>query len=363
MSTPFTGSYTLNDVQFLLKPMVMQDTPIEIKEALIQSGAKHYSQMLTHESLPPEHYLPLFYQALDLNQQRMAEHVLILAQRIMETRPHGITLVSLARAGTPVGVLLKHVLSRYFNSEVSHYSISILRDVGIDQNALRYILQSHAPESLVFVDGWTGKGVIARQLAASLQAFAMTDGVMIPAELYVLADLSGSAAMAATSEDYLIPSCILNATVSGLVSRSIYAPETADVGDFHGCVYYREFESQDLSRYFIDTLLAAVEVAHQGSYKLASGDYDRLHLQAISQVLLHWISERYGISQYNYVKPGIGEATRVLLRREARVLLLKDLECESTRHLRYLAEARTIPVDVFPDLPYLAVALIKELHL
>lgn len=364
MMTPFTGSYTSDDVQFLLKPMVLQDTPIDIKEALIQSGAKHYSQMLTHESLPPEHYLPLFYQALELNKQRMAEHVLILAQRIMETRQHGITLVSLARAGTPIGVLLKHVLSRYFNSEVSHYSISILRDVGIDQNALRHILQSHAPESLVFVDGWTGKGVIARQLATSLQGFAETDGVMIPAELYVLADLSGSAAMAATSEDYLIPSCILNATVSGLVSRSIYDPETTGVDDFHGCVYYCEFEPQDLSRYFIDTLLTAVELVHQKpKYKLASGDYDRLHLQAISQGLLHWISERYGISQYNYVKPGIGEATRVLLRREARVLLLKDLECESTRHLRYLAEARAIPVDIFPDLPYLAVALIKELHL
>jgi len=113
MTIPFTGSYSLDDVQFLLKPMAMQDTPVHIKEALIQSGKKHYSQMLTHESLPPEHYLPLFYQAMDLNQQRMAGHLLVLAKRILDTRPHGITLVSLARAGTPVGVLLKHVLKRH----------------------------------------------------------------------------------------------------------------------------------------------------------------------------------------------------------------------------------------------------------
>ena len=92
-----------DDVQFLLKPMTMPDTPVHIKEALIQSGKKHYSEMLTHESLPPDDYLPLFYRAMTLNQDRMAEHLLLLAEGILATRPQGITLVSLARAGTPVG--------------------------------------------------------------------------------------------------------------------------------------------------------------------------------------------------------------------------------------------------------------------
>ncbi|WP_333878881.1 cysteine protease StiP family protein [Methylobacter sp.] len=363
MTNPFTGSYSTDDVQFLLRPMAMPDTPVHIKETLIQSGQKHYSQMLTHESVPSENYLQLFYQAMALNQQRMAEHLLVLAKRILDTRPDGVTLVSLARAGTPVGVLLKHVLKRHFNTEAKHYSISILRDVGIDQNALRHILRNHAPESLVFVDGWTGKGVIAQQLNTSLQAFAVTDGVTIPAELYVLADLSGSAAVAACSEDYLIPSCILNATVSGLVSRSVYDPQLAAPTDFHGCVYYRQFEQHDLSRYFIDTMLACVEHAWQecqGGFESCS--HDRLQLQGISQALLNWVSERYCIGQHNYIKPGIGEATRVLLRREAQILLLQDLDCEATQHLRWLAESRSIPIDVVTDLPYRAVALIKRLH-
>lgn len=363
MIIPFTGSYTTDDVQFLLKPMVMQDTPISIKEALIQSGKKHYSQMLSHESLPTDYYVQLFYQALNLNQQRMAEHLLVLAQRILETRANGITLISLARAGTPVGVLLKHVLRRHFNTEVQHYSISIIRDVGIDPNALRYILKNHTPESLVFVDGWTGKGVIATQLTTSLQDFFSSDEVLIPAELYVLADLAGSATVAATTEDYLIPSCILNATVSGLVSRSIYEPDSAGADDFHGCVYYRQFEKHDLSRYFIDTMLSSIELVRQ-KYKdrLVIRAYDRLQLQGISRSLLDWITAHYGIKQYNYIKPGIGEATRVLLRREARILLLQDLACESTLHLRYLAESRSIPIHIFPDLPYKAVALIKEMQ-
>jgi hypothetical protein len=364
MTIPFTGSYNADDVQFLLRPIAMPDTPVDIKEALIQSGQKHYSQMLTHESLPSENYLQLFYQAMDLNQQQMAEHLLILAERIVATRPHGITLVSLARAGTPVGVLLKHVLKRYFNSEASHYSISIIRDVGIDQNALRHILQNHAPESLVFVDGWTGKGIIARQLAASLLAFAVTDGVTIPAQLYVLTDLSGSAAFAASSDDYLIPSCILNATVSGLISRSVYDPDTAAPDDFHGCVYYRQFEQHDLSRYFIDTLLACVDHAWQEfEGKFGTFSHDRLQLQTISQALLRRIADHYAVKEFNYIKPGIGEATRVLLRREARVLLLQNLDCEATRHLRWLAESRSIPIDIFTDLPYRAVALINEIPL
>ncbi len=363
--TPFTGSYTADDVQFLLKPVTLPDTPVHIKEALIQSGEKHYSQMLTHESLPPDDYLPLFYQAMTLNQDRLAEHILLLAKGILAARPNGITLVSLARAGTPVGVLLKHVLKRYFNVQAEHYSISILRDVGMDQNALRFILQDQAHKSLVFVDAWTAKGVIARQLTSSLKAFANSDGIYIPAELFVLTDLSGCAAVAASSEDYLIPSSILNATVSGLVSRSLYDKNNAGPNDFHGCLYYRQFEEHDLSRYFIDAILGRVDIIwqnlasqHQNPIKL-----NLQQLQAISQQFLQWIASRYGITHHNYIKPGIGEATRVLLRREAKLLLLQDLDSEATRHLRWLAEFKSVPIAVITDLPYRAAALIKEINI
>ncbi|HEY5141379.1 MAG TPA: RNA-binding protein, partial [Methylococcales bacterium] len=69
-----------------------------------------------------------------------------------------------------------------------------------------------------------------------------------------------------------------------------------------------------------------------------------------------------GITHHNYIKPGIGEATRVLLRREARLLLLQDLDSEATLHLRWLAVSKSIPVTVFKDLPYRAVAIIKEIE-
>jgi Phosphoribosyl transferase (PRTase)/PELOTA RNA binding domain len=214
----------------------------------------------------------------------------------------------------------------------------------------------------VFVDGWTGTGVIARQLTASLAEFAASDGVTIPAELYVLTDLSGSAAVAASCEDYLIPSSVLNSTVSGLVSRSVYDPQSLEARDFHGCVYYQDFADQDLSAYFIETIMASVaRVWQQGDIKPPV--INRQHLQDISLSLLQWLTEHYGVSHANYIKPGIGEATRVLLRREARHLLLRDLNSEATRHLRWLAESKSIPIAVFSELPYQAVALIKELQL
>jgi hypothetical protein len=362
MKVPFTGSYSAADVEFLLTPIEMEDTPVAVKEAMIQSGRRHYSEMLTHESLPSEAYLQLFHDALALNGRRMAEHLLALAKRIDQLRREHITLISLARAGTPVGVLLKHVLQRHFDRKAAHYSISILRDKGIDQNALRYILQRHSPESLVFVDGWTGKGVIAQQLAASLDDFAFSDGIRIPADLFVLTDLSGTAAVAASNEDYLIPSCVLNATVSGLVSRSIWRQSIAGAAAFHCCLYYKEFEAYDLSRFFIDAMLKQADEAYR-EYGIAAPEmqFDRKALKAASLEFLQTVAQQYDLSHYNYIKPGIGEATRVLLRREAGRLLLRNAASEATRHLLWLAESKSIPIEVRKDLPYCAAALIKEI--
>jgi hypothetical protein len=104
-------------------------------------------------------------------------------------------------------------------------------------------------------------------------------------------------------------------------------------------------------------------IRHVSGGRLEARSNNRHQLQTISRQFLHWVAERYGIAQHNYIKPGIGEATRVLLRREAKLLLLQDLDSEATLHLRWLAESRSIPIAVFKDLPYRAVALIKEIEL
>ena len=78
-------------------------------------------------------------------------------------------LVSLARAGTPVGVLMRRWAQHRHGLDLPHYAVSIVRGRGIDANALRWLAAHHDPADVVFVDGWTGKGAITRELAAALE--------------------------------------------------------------------------------------------------------------------------------------------------------------------------------------------------
>lgn len=365
----FSGSYHAHDVQFLLKQLPLWDfTQVSDKERLIQSGARHYSEMLSPESLPSKRYLQIFKDACAANSAKMASDCLTLAAIIQDqkqldaTSKPKITLVSLARAGTPIGVILKKILAELFHCEVMHYSISIIRDRGIDACALQHILsQGHASESIVFVDGWTGKGVISSELKSSVAAFNREHDTAIDSGLYVLSDLAGSAAYAATCDDYLIPSSILNATVSGLVSRSIL---NASIGesDFHGCVYYEQFVEQDQSRSFA---LGIFDIAKQLHRKHAQEQVTMLAIDAqtaaaVSQACIANAMRKYGIGDINLIKPGIGEATRVLLRRVPELLVLKNRDAIDVRHLLVLAQEKNVAIEVDEELPYQALSIIRS---
>jgi hypothetical protein len=355
----FCGSYRKDDVAFLLKRLPQQPfVDIASKERLIQSGARHYSEMLSPEALPSARYMQVFQDAFDANRQQMARDCLSLVALIAQRRTGPITLVSLVRAGTPVGVILKHLLQRVIGRQVVHYSVSIIRDRGIDQVALQHILdQGHAPESIVFIDGWTGKGVISRVLEQAVNDFNQRNDVAIDNGLYVLSDLAGTAACAASSSDYLIPSSILNATVSGLVSRSVLN-ESIGPADFHGCVYYDAFEAHDQSRAFADGLIAdgVRQAEHSGIAQVTP--IDRAQVAAISTAFLHATMAQYGINDVNLVKPGIGEATRVLLRRVPRLLILRNPDAPDVAHLKLLAAEKSVPLIIDANLPYQAVSLI-----
>lgn len=359
----FSGSYDPADVIFLLKRVQIEPTPVEVKERLIQSGQRHYSEMLSAEQLPSPVYLNVFHEALARQQERFARHLLILAQLIAAARSGPIVLVSLARAGTPIGVLLTRILRRLLGREVQHYSVSIIRDRDIDRVALRYILSRHASASVCFVDGWTGKGVIAGELCESIAAFNEEYEEELDDGLYAVADLCGAAAAAATSEDYLIPSSVLGCTISGLISRSIFNAELIGPDDFHGCVYYEEFAAEDLSRWFVDHVMAEAERlwTMQGPPAIrAVTAEERAQLVCLNEGFLHTALSRYRLRNINHIKPGIGESTRVLLRRVPDRLLLRDPNAGDVAHLLVLAEEKRVPIDIEPTLPYQAVALIRE---
>jgi hypothetical protein len=360
----FSGSYAPEDVAFLLRPVRIEPTPTAEKERLIQSGARHYSELLAMERVPGEAYLDLYHQALNANADRMAADVANLARRLDERWPRGeIVLVSLARAGTPLGVLLRRALARLRAAAPPHYSVSIIRDRGIDAAALDHIRAAHDQGRIVFVDGWTGKGAIARELRRSVARYNRRCGANVPARLAVLADLAGAARFAATAEDYLIPSSVLNAVVSGLVSRTVLRDDLMGSGGFHACRYYAEWAEHDLSRAFVDLLSARVDGWLEAP-RLIPVRWDsalRGALRRRSAAFVREMMARYGLRDENRVKPGIGESVRALLRRLPDRLLLRDADGPDVQPLLYLAGEAGIPVEVHPALPYRATVIIQSL--
>jgi hypothetical protein len=355
-----SGSYHPEDVTFLLKRVHVEPADVAEKERLIQTGRRHYSEMIGREAPPSAAYLRVFHEALARGKARFARDLLALARHVAAARPDDIAVVSLARAGTPVGVLLRRALVRLLGRDATHYSVSIIRDRGIDEVALRHVLSRHPAGSVVFVDGWTGKGVIARELRGAITRFNARPGTALDPGLYAVADLCGAAAFAPSDEDYLIPSSVLGATVSGLVSRSILNDAVVGPGDFHGCLYCEELAPHDLSRWFVDEVFTEVE-RHAGDPwpVLALCRTDRRRLT--SENFLADMRQRFGVRDVNHVKPGIGEATRVLLRRVPGRLLLRDPASPDVIHLALLAREKGVPITVDPSLPYAAAALIKEL--
>jgi hypothetical protein len=358
---PFSGSYATADVEFLLKTLELAPVEdIEEKERLIQSGKKHYSEMIGVEQQPDQTYLELFHQSMESNLAQMGEDLYWITRKIREARnSEELAIVSLARAGTPIGVGIKRLLEAEFNTSAKHYSISIIRDRGIDEQALRHITARHSPESMVVVDGWTGKGAIATELHASMSRLTEPPLQRIPKELYVLCDLGGVSTDCGSTEDYLIPSAILNSTVSGLVSRTILN-ELIGPSDFHGCLYYKELESRDLSRWFIERLLDKVTTDLPRLREAKCPKFEAIVVRKRMSDWLEKLRKDYGIQNSNLIKPGICESTRALLRRSARLLLVQDRCNRNTNHLVHLAVKNNIPIEVRGDMPFMATVLIRS---
>lgn len=363
-------SYDQNDVIVLLKDLtsVMQPMSVDDRERLIQSGA-HYSSMLPKEELPTAEYLELYKTAVTRHSQQIAQMIAALAGSITKStsKNHHPVIVSLARAGIPIGILLKRFISRYLNCTCSHYAISIVRGKGIDNNAMEYIYSKEidtgnaTPADIFFVDGWTGKGAIHDQLVDAVNLLIAKDVKWygLHSDLYVLADPANITSHCGTHSDLLLPTACLNSIVSGLISRSILN-EYVDVnaGDFHGAVYFSEFESKDMSNAFINDVSSQFAV-------LSDIVEAKSHLGEAGISVVRRICDSYDISDYFKVKPGIGETTRVLLRRIPWAVLLSDKAEESDPDLQHIfALCKSKGVKILPyDLgSYKVCGIIKELN-
>lgn len=350
------GSYSSDDVLFLLKDIT--DSSLELsteqREKAIQSGT-HYSEMLPIEQVPNEKYMNLFYETLAESKQGIAKSIGSMAEQILHVKGKKVVLVSLARGGTPIGILAKRYLKEKYNIEVAHYSISIMRGRGLDFNAIKYILKHHEAKDIQFVDGWTGKGAITKELRESLAEFENLYNVSISPELAVLADSAFCATIRGTGKDIVIPSSFLNATVSGLISRTVLNESYIGKEDFHGVKVYWEMEEVDVSNFFIDEISALFP-----SIALDENTNKELNHEDIMQDIRKIMIE-FDLNSENLVKPGIGEATRVLLRRIPYKILVKDKNLPELKHILLLAEEKGVEVVEYNLMNHLCCGIIKQL--
>lgn len=359
------GSYPASDVTFLLKDLsdVSLERGTAEREEAIQSGV-HYSEMLPVEYQPTEQYIELFHETLQHTAKKVALAVAVVSEMIVAQRGTANTvLVSLARAGTPIGVLIKRYILERYEADLPHYSISIIRGKGIDENAVLYMLQQHGSDAeLQFIDGWTGKGAIRQVLIEACESMYSKYGITLNDDLAVLADPGYCSGTFGTREDYLIPSACLNSTVSGLMSRTVLRDDLIGPEEFHGAKFYKEWLENDLSVVFVEAVTPYFrEVAAEG-LKLAEemqADPPEITWQGLADI--RSIQETFGIDNINLVKPGVGETTRVLLRRVPWKILVDRLDNPNLRHILLLAGDRGVPVEVFPGLTYSCCGIIKPL--
>lgn len=344
------SSYSEEDVILLLKDITGLVSPqsTEEREKLIQSG-KHYSEMLPIEYVPTEKYMKVYYEALESYSKTVAEAVGKLSDKIIENKGREVVLVSLARAGIPIGILVKRYIRYKYSIDVPHYSISIIRGRGIDDNAMKFLLGKYRPEQLLFVDGWIGKGAILNELKKDIKAYKG-----VSSDIAVIADPANVTELCGTHEDILIPSSCLNSTVSGLVSRTFLRSDIIGKDDFHGAVYYGELADSDLSYDFINAIEKEFSMENNDDGIVIEG-------QGIDEV--REIGKVFGVDDINLIKPGIGEATRVLLRRVPWKVLIDQRYKGDPQlgHLVRLAEEKNVPVEYYPLTHYKCCGIIKKI--
>lgn len=375
MQQHFSGSYLPSDVHFLLKVLDksnIANTNVQEKEQLIQTGQRHYSDMLTLETAPSNTHQQLFLKALAQHKQRMANDIYAIANTLqqhfltMVNHDKPLILLSLVRAGLPVGVLLQRIFSDIkLNCPLpsQHFGISIIRERGLDKTALQWVLDNFPHSPIVFVDGWTGKGAIYQELKKSLSEFYNTNhpyftnffhtGGHIP--LVTLSDPAGVAWLCASTDDWLMPASLLNSTVSGLISRTLFAKNT---DEFHGCIFYDNLKDFDNSLLFIDNILQTI--------KENPNAYQYLNFQETptfrTQLVINSLATERHIDNLNRIKPTIAEATRAVLRREPECVLLQTTDNPDTSLLRHLCTQKNIAIQVVGDTisPYQAITIIKQ---
>ena len=306
------------------------------------------------EYQPTADYLTTVRALLASSADRVALLCATLAELILNRHGQELVIVSIARAGTPVGVLLKRWIRYCHGQAVPHYSVSVANGAGLDVNAVNWLCRRHDPGSLQFVDAWTSKGTISNILKSAVSELHIPG---LDPSLAVLADIASCTDLFATREDVLIPHACLGATMSGLLSRPFVNPQLKNGEGFHAVISYDEWAENDLSNIYIEMIssrypkiLEQVPLGVQGVLRCPQPDKRGMR-EAFN------IARRYGAADLDLVNIGTSESTRAFLRRTPELLLVDPHAGEQIMHLLQLAHERKVPVRQESSMPFRAALL------
>ena len=243
------------EVTFLVKDLsgvLVEVTRAEYEEGINQG--RHYAEMLPEEEYrPTAEALHLFEHALNRSARRLALAVGITTEKVLSCQGPAPILVSLCQTGTPIGVLMRRWAAWRHGVALPHYTISVVRvTASTTMRCPTYLTATMSRRS----SSSTAGPARAPSLVSSPRPYnrQRRHGTAPPNSLAVLVDPGDCAAIAGTADDFLVPNACLNATVSGLVSRTVVIPELVGPDEFHGAKYYPDMGDHDLSVPFLDTV-------------------------------------------------------------------------------------------------------------
>ena len=111
-----------------------QKQRISIARALLKDAPI----LLPIEYVPTEKYMQVYEEALKNYAGVVANAIGSLADKVISRRGRDVVLVSLARAGIPIGILLKRYIKYKYGYDIMHYSISPLTVYNRDCQCGRY---------------------------------------------------------------------------------------------------------------------------------------------------------------------------------------------------------------------------------
>ncbi|AET61066.1 hypothetical protein HPL003_21690 [Paenibacillus terrae HPL-003] len=354
------GSYPSQDVTYLLKDL--SDYAITELDQEERVEDEHFVKSFYVENRPSAEYMDMFHTALQESADRVALAAGILSELIIQQRGQQTMLASLRRSGTPIGVLVKRYLRTIHQVELPHYSFSIFKTHGLDWNALTYMIQQHPGYDIQFIDGWSGKGLTSELLHQFIAEFNKTCGTSLSSDLAVLADPAHSAPLYGTRDDFLLPCSLLNALVTGLISKSVIN-EFVGPTDFHGAKYYSEWSDQDVSNVFVDTVASKFSIIADEAKKQAdrlTKNPDLLMATFQGRQVVQKIQQDFNIPDSKLVAPGIAETTKGILKRNPWKILVDRMDNPNLKHILQLAHERNIDVETTSTQSFSCFALFKR---